>query len=125
MRKLDQLQATYQEIADLTLPRCMEQCHEPGGCCAPEYCDLAEARAREFGVELPLQENAALKYMGREGCVVPPYLRPLCAVHVCDYQVMRDSQFGEAYLKLREAVRRAEEHSGAEWPQGMARDYWE
>lgn len=124
-RESEELKEKYRRIADLTLPRCMEQCHEPGACCAPRYCDLAEARAIEFGVSLPLQRHGKLKYMGPRGCVVPPHLRPLCAVHVCDYHVIQDKAFAKGYLKLRGEICRVEEASGASWPEGMALDYWE
>jgi hypothetical protein len=122
---LDNLKKKYQQIADLTRPRCMEQCHEPGGCCAPRYCDQAEARAKECGVPLPAPAHGTLKYMGATGCVVPPWLRPLCAVHVCDYHVTQDANFAEVYLKLRDEICRAEDAAGLEWPEGMARNYWE
>ena len=122
---IDQLKRKYQQIADLTAPRCLEQCHEPGACCTPRYCDLAEARARELGIIPPVQRHSVLKYMGEGGCVVPPYLRPLCAVHVCDHHVIQDGAFARAYLKLREEVCGAEDESGLTWPAGMARDYWE
>ncbi len=115
----------YRAIAELTQPRCMGGCPEPGGCCRPQYCLLAETRARQFGKTLPPQNHPTLRYMGPEGCVVPPHLRPLCAVHVCEFHVRQDAAFGEEYLALREAVCRLEERLGLPWPEGMARDYWE
>jgi hypothetical protein len=124
-KDIDLLKRKYRRIADITRPRCLEQCHEPGACCTPRYCELAQTRAREFGVRLPEQGHPTLKYMGTQGCVVPPYLRPLCAVHVCDYHVMRDDAFARAYLELREEVCRAEAEVGPSWPEGMARDFWE
>ncbi|MCZ6843227.1 MAG: hypothetical protein O7G32_10405 [SAR324 cluster bacterium] len=122
---LDDLIDKYQEMADLTKPMCMQDCPEPGGCCDARYCDAAEARAGEFGVQLPRQRHETLKYMGPRGCVVPPYLRPLCAVHVCEFYVLRKKSFARRYLPLREEVCLLEEALGPSWPKGMARIYWE
>ena len=119
------LERKYREIAELTRPRCMEECPEPGACCAPRYCDEAERRAGEFGVRLSVQRHPSLKFMGAAGCVAPPYLRPLCAVHVCEFHVLRDPRFAGRYLALREEVCVLEEKLGPSWPRGMARDYRE
>ena len=119
------LERKYREIAEFTRPRCMEECPEPGACCASRYCDEAERRAGEFGVRLSVQRHPSLKFMGEGGCVVPPYLRPLCAVHVCEFHVLRDPPFAGRYLALREEVCVLEEKLGPSWPRGMARDYRE
>ncbi len=115
----------YRAIADLTKPRCLGDCPEPGGCCKPEYCDLAAERARQFGIALSPQAHPTLRFMGAAGCVVPPHLRPLCAVHVCEFHVIREAEFAEEYLGLREEICRLEEQLDAPWPTGMARHYWE
>jgi len=124
-RKSTELQRLYEAIAALTRERCLHHCPEPGGCCGPQYCDLAEERAAQFGVQLPVQAHPRLKYMGPRGCVVPAYLRPLCAVHVCEMQVLQHEDFARVYLGLRETVCRTEERLGPGWPRRMARRYWE
>ncbi len=119
------LERKYRQIAEMTQPWCLEQCPEPGGCCAPQYCDLAEMRAGEFGVTLPEQVHPTLKFMGASGCIVPPFLRPLCAVHVCESQLREDPGFAQGYQALREEVCSLEERLGPSWPCAMARNYWE
>ena len=119
------LQRKYREMTDLTRPKCLGECPEPGGCCRPDYCSQAEARALAFGIHLPRQPHPTLPYMGEEGCVVPPYLRPLCAVHICEFHLLDESAFSRAYFDLRKEVCRIEEDFGPGWPEGMARDYWE
>ena len=123
--KIQPLIRKYEEMARLTKPVCMTSCPEPGGCCAPQYCDLATLRAKEFGVELPEQDHPRLPYMGAEGCVVPPYLRPLCAMHACESHVLTQPEFAKRYLALREIVCILETELGPSWPSHMARKYRE
>ncbi len=118
------LKAAYAAIAAFTRPFCMRQCGR-GICCAPRYCDLAERRAAEFGLSLPRQAHPSLKYMGEEGCIVPPYLRPLCAVHVCEYELHLNPGFGRGYRSLREKVVALEQKLGPSWPIDMDPDYWD
>ena len=60
------------------------------------------------GVELKETGHSRLKYMGPVGCVVPPYLRPLCTLHVCSINSigvdLKDSDFTEKYFKLRDQI---------------------
>ena len=119
------LQRKYRELADLTRPKCLGECPNPGACCRPDYCAQAERRALAFGVRLPRQPHPTLPFMGEEGCVVPPYLRPLCAIHVCEFHLLDETPFSRAYFDLREEACRLEENFGPGWPEGMARDYWE
>ncbi|MEE8397159.1 MAG: hypothetical protein V3S29_13975 [bacterium] len=124
-RKLDGLKRKYREIAELTRPKCMGGCHEPGACCQPRYCSQAAARAREFGISLAGQAHPTLPYLGPDGCVAPPYLRPLCSMHVCEFHLLQNPEFAEVYLALREEVCRLEEAVGPSCPAGLARDFWE
>lgn len=80
----------YQEMAQLTLPKCVE-CPNllPHRCCDKLYCDFAAHLANLNGVELPPPTgHPTLTYMGENGCVVPPHLRPICTVHVCSMNSM-------------------------------------
>ncbi len=119
------LKRKYEEIAELTRPKCLGECPEPGRCCTPAYCDLAELRAKEYGRAFPYQGHPTLKFLGEQGCVVPPYLRPLCAVHVCEIHLLNGDAYSEEYFEIREEVCELEEELGPSWPQGLARDYWE
>lgn len=57
-----------------------------------------EATAK--GQELPPPTgHPTLTYMGENGCVVAPHLRPLCTVHVCSMNAM-----GILYTKTGEGM---------------------
>ena len=115
----------YEDIARLTRPVCLERCPEPGGCCRPRYCELAWERARLFGLEPAAVSRGPLPFLGPPGCTLAPHLRPLCAVHVCEGQLLADPALARAYFPLRQAVLEAEARWGAAWPEGLARDYRE
>jgi hypothetical protein len=96
--------AAWQEVADLTHPKC-GTCpgQGPNRCCDRIYCDEATRWAKDkWGIELkPTGYHPELPFMGPEGCVVPPHLRPICAVHVCDSHYAHDGAFGQKYFDLR------------------------
>lgn len=77
------LVALFQKMYDLTRPEC-DNCRCPRSCCSEEYCEMAAEIATEVGVALVATGHATLPYMGENGCVVPPHLRPLCTLHTCD-----------------------------------------
>ncbi len=122
--ELRKLKEKYEEIAAFTRPKCLNECPEPGGCCRPEYCYMAAARAKELGAAAPVQRHPALPFMGRGGCVLPAYLRPLCAVHVCEIHLLNGGPYAESYFALRGEVLALEEQFGPSWPDGVARNYW-
>ena len=122
---LERLKRKYAEIAEFTRPKCLGECPEPGACCRRPYCLLAGARAAEFGMNPATQAHAELPFMGADGCVLPPYLRPLCAVHVCEVHLLGESSYAKAYFAMREEVCALEETFGPSWPDGLARNYWD
>ena len=113
----------YREMAEMTLPVCMERCPQAGGCCQPRYCDLASQRAGQLGLRLSAGTHPRLPYMGPTGCLVPPHLRPLCSVHVCEGALLQDPALARRYHALREAICQAEEALDLPWPEGLLRDY--
>ena len=80
----EELIGLYAELAALTAKGCAAKggCRgggEAGACCEPDYCRVAAERAKKWGVEVgepPFNANGP--------CVVPPHLRPLCAIHQCE-----------------------------------------
>lgn len=61
--------------------------------------------SEEWGIELAETGHDRLPLMGPDGCVAPPYVRPLCAAHVCEGTLMRQTQdFQEQYFKLRDEI---------------------
>jgi hypothetical protein len=97
----------YQEMADLTLPKCKE-CRVPLSCCDSMYCDMAFAYAKAEGVNLERTNHPTLPLMGEKGCTAPPYLRPLCTLHVCSINSLgfdaKDLKWTNKYFALRERI---------------------
>lgn len=100
----------YQQMHELTEPECAHACNLPRTCCSRMYCDMATEIAEQFGVKLEVQDHPTLPYMSPTGCVVPPYLRPLCSVHTCEigaWGFKRNDPGGKwtkAYFKLRAKI---------------------
>lgn len=97
----------YQQMYELTRPEC-DKCRAPRSCCSPEYCDLAEEVAAERGVQLIATKHPTLKFMGANGCIVPPHLRQLCTVHTCDIGNLgfkkHDAAWTKRYFQLRSEI---------------------
>jgi hypothetical protein len=102
-----------QEMADLTAPECATVCRPAHSCCDELYCDIAREYARqEHDVVLqPAGYHARLPFMGPTGCVVEPYLRPLCTGHTCEVNnygfKVNDPGWSERYFELRERLNEA------------------
>lgn len=99
---------TYQEaaakIAAHTVSKC-GQCRAPYQCCHESHCEVTRQFAlEEFGVTLEPTGHPTLPFMGEKGCVVEPYLRPICAVHVCENHLMAFGDWVDEYWKLRETL---------------------
>jgi hypothetical protein len=52
--------------------------------------------------------HPTLRYMGKDGCVCPPHLRPLCTLHVCNINSFgfdpQDPEFNDKYFALRDKI---------------------
>jgi hypothetical protein len=104
----NQLKALFKEMYEMTRSEC-NRCRVPRSCCDPMYCRCAEEYAREeWGVDLtPLKtDHPTLPFMNKNGCTVPPHLRPLCTIHVCEITAngfkRGDEGWTERYFELRE-----------------------
>lgn len=84
--KLASLKVLMQEMALLTEPECASVCRRPYSCCDPMYCAITAQYALEaHGVTLePVNLDPNLPFLGPKGCIVEPYLRPMCTVHTCE-----------------------------------------
>lgn len=102
-----ELKVLYQKMSELTEPEC-RKCRVPQSCCDEFYCNLAAAHALEEGVVLEKTGHPKLPFMGPEGCIVPPHLRPLCTLHVCSIQAYGckpdDAEFTKQYFNLRDMI---------------------
>ncbi len=107
--KDDELIRLYAEMSDITRPRCgIGACRSrsTNRCCAAYYCAMAVEWARDaWGVELEPTDHPTIPFMGEQGCVVPPHLRPICTMHDCTINSVgcdpKDEAFTERYFDLR------------------------
>jgi len=107
--KLLQLIQAYQEMADFTLADCRDYCKTAYSCCSAEYCKFTVDYAFEkYNIKLLPASNGPIPFIGPQGCVVPPYLRPVCTVHHCDINSVGFKknciEWTEKYYELRERI---------------------
>jgi hypothetical protein len=73
---------------------------------------MAEGWAAEFGVKLEPTGHTELKFMGPNGCTVPPHFRPNCTLHECSINSLgfkpRKSNWTKEYFKLRDKIMEVE-----------------
>ncbi len=105
MMQKTELVVLFQEMADLTLPKCRE-CRVPLSCCSAEYCRMAiEVAKQDWGVELQETGHPSLPLMGETGCTAAPHFRPLCALHTCRINGLGydpdDPEWTKRYFALR------------------------
>lgn len=104
----------YAEVATLTNPTCTEGFREcsvykdkPNRCCERKYCEIAKNFAKEkYGIELEPTGHPELLFMGKQGCVVPPHLRPICAIHACSWSYGHNCLRNEAETKRYNELRK-------------------
>ncbi len=110
----------YEKIASITAPICAsgkDECGKyqdnPSRCCERKYCEIAAENAMFEGVELkPVSED--IPFLSSAGCIVPPYLRPICSVHVCSISyaarshIENDPDKTKRYFDLRKRIRALE-----------------
>ena len=115
------LQELYEEVAALTWSHCEHACQlEPRyDCCHILFCSLVRATSlRRGGLILESTGHPTLLFMGPQGCVVPPYLRPLCAKHTCVNNTLRahpdpGPEWKKRYKELIDEIDRLELDSAA------------
>ena len=92
------LKYLFNTLAELTKKKCESDCKTGlGSCCSAEYCEMAKEYAAEQGIGLVETRNA-------EGCLVEPWLRPLCTLHACERHYTYDPVFAKEYFDLRDAI---------------------
>lgn len=113
---MNELITAYKDVHDLTNGDCKHLCNpnRPYSCCSKEYCDVAKQWAfDEYGIELKVVSNGNLPFVGKDGCVVEPHLRPLCTLHHCDingfgYRILNgtaeDKIWNDRYEELRHKI---------------------
>lgn len=99
----------------MTEPVCANECtlyrESPIRCCEAEYCNFARNFAKKnYNTDLQETGHPTLPFMGPSGCTVPPYLRPICALHACPISYGQKPEFPgnpertERYFQLRREI---------------------
>lgn len=92
----------FRTLAEHTEPKC-GACRAAYICCTSEQCRATQDFALEtFGIHLT-EGSGPLPFLDESGCTVPPHLRPICSVHVCEQHITGD-EWSEVYEDLREAA---------------------
>lgn len=69
---------------------------------------MAKENATEEGIVLHTTSHPTLMYMGPNGCIVEPHLRPLCTFHTCSVNNYGykpgDELWTETYFALRNQI---------------------
>lgn len=98
----------YQLMADHTAPECAKNCRKPHTCCDDSYCGMAQAYAKLRGVELEPIEGSKIRFLGPNGCIVPPNLRPICTLHTCAINSFGfkpgDPAWTQRYFEIRDMI---------------------
>lgn len=98
------MQDLWTEMYEMTNAEC-KKCRVPLSCCSPEYCEMVEQDSQAQGIVLQRTDHPTLPFMGPDGCIVPPHLRPICTVHTCDITSLgfhrSNPDWTERYWKLR------------------------
>ena|SRR6185312_16275114 len=72
----------YQRLHELTLKACQSCAHsKPYSCCEPDACEQAAFDAYEIAGILLVGP-----FLGDNGCMLPPHLRPRCTRYTCAVQ---------------------------------------
>jgi hypothetical protein len=101
---LEALKTSFRELAEHTAPKCGE-CRSPYQCCSTMQCELtAEFALETFGVTLERTDHPTLPFLGPQGCIVAPHMRPICSVHVCGQHLLQDDAWSDRYFELRETA---------------------
>lgn len=81
----ESVQNAFKKLSDLTRQAC-DGCDHEGKwhrCCGTIFCEQVKKDLDATGIEIERPGPVGLPYMGPNGCVVPPHLRPVCTGYVC------------------------------------------
>ena len=102
-----------QQMYEHTKGECAN-CRSPHQCCNAMECGVtAQYALEDWGVTLEPTGHPTIPFMGPNGCVVPPHLRPICTVHTCDINGMGfkrgpgGMEWTKRYFELREQINEA------------------
>lgn len=75
-------------------------CVSSGCACKDRICQHVEEQAARRGVKLQ-HTGHSLRFIGPQGCIVPPHLRETCTIYLCEKARTKPSFDGNRYEKLK------------------------
>ena len=73
-------------------------------CCDSVFCAVVDDHLNQVGIKISKTDNPSLPFMGPDGCVVPPELRPFCSTYVCPDRLKGDRKFRREYQRIRAKI---------------------
>ncbi len=110
----------YRYLYEFTKSQCSD-CAKTDCACKDTICAHVEAQIRGNGLHVPTT-GARLRFLGCDGCVVPPHLRETCTIYLCEPAQNRADFPAEKYRRLKEICFRIEEKlmaSPPPWTEGL------
>ena len=89
-----------QLMSELTSEQCIQD-NCPGLCCSPEQCEIVKNDLDGQGVEYKVGTDPKMLFLTETGCVLEPWQRPICTLHICDKFLMEDADLHNRYFHLR------------------------
>jgi hypothetical protein len=94
----------YNCLYEFTKGQC-GACVESGCACKDRICLHVEEQAAKRGVRFP-HTGHALRFIGPQGCIVPPHLRETCTIYLCRPALDRPGFDRERYEKIKRVCAR-------------------
>lgn len=102
---LERYKELSQQMYLLTKGECDKGCRSKHGCCSVNNCLMAKEVAKSLNINLP--EMIGNMYLSEAGCILEPWQRPVCTIHVCgiaNLGTLGDYFKDEQYFRLREEM---------------------
>jgi hypothetical protein len=99
----EQLLAEHKQLCQIMYELTRKKCENCGDCCFPEACEQTRIELDRRKVIYPIGEDSTFLFRGNSGCVLEPWMRPTCVIHICD-SFLKDLEFRKQYLKLRKKI---------------------
>lgn len=97
----------YRLLYEFTKGQC-SACANTDCACKDTICGHVQAQARRTGVELQTTGHR-LRFIGCNGCVVPPHMRETCTIFLCAPALNAPTFPRERYERLKNLCARLEE----------------
>ena len=78
-----EIEELSQKLYDITSQSCMKNCDRSKDCCDDFFCSKTEMLLNKMGKKYKKPNHKKIRYMSKDGCVIPPKHRPLCSGFGC------------------------------------------